>query len=117
MRGALLVLLITVAALASAATASAEVTSAQLAASGWTCFKDPVLPRVSCSDPGHGRPVLGAPADRPPSYNFMAFTLDGAFLGTIHLIRTDLYAGQPCHATGGSYTLIVPIGYYRCTHF
>lgn len=68
---------LTVAALAGAATASAEVTPAQLAAAGWTCFQDPVLPRISCSDPGHGRPVLGAPADRPPSYEFKAFTLDG----------------------------------------
>ena len=28
------------------------------------------------------------------------FTLDGAFTGTVHLIRSDLYQGQPCPPTG-----------------
>jgi hypothetical protein len=92
------------------------VTPDQLTAAGWTCFRDPANPRINCSDPGHGRPIIGDP-DPPPSYNFMAFTLEGTFMGTIHLIRADLYRGQPCPPTGAPYFFIPPIGYYRCEHF
>ena len=66
-------------------------TPEQLTAAGWTCF----------NDPGHGRPQVPPPVDRPPSYNFKIFALDGSFTGTIHLIRSDLYNGQPCPQTGG----------------
>ena len=89
----------------------------QLMKAGWTCFNDPANPRIVCSDPGHGRPVIPAPPDRPASYNFKIFSLDGTFTGTIHLIRDDLYQGQPCPQTGGAYTHIAVIGYYRCEHF
>jgi hypothetical protein len=98
-----------------AATATG-LTPNQLIAAGWTCFNDPGAPRIVCSDPGHGRPVPGDP-NPPPSYNFKIFTLEGAFRGTIHLIRADLYQGQPCPQTGGLYFFIAPIGYYRCEHF
>jgi hypothetical protein len=89
----------------------------QLTAAGWTCFNDPGAPRIVCSDPGHGRPQVPAPADRPATYNFKIFGLDGSFTGTLHLIRSDLYHGQPCPQTGGLYFFIPPIGYYRCEHF
>ena len=85
----------------------------QLTSAGWTCFRDPGAPRIVCSDPGHGRPVPGDP-NPPPSYNFKAFTLEGQFTGTIHLIRADLYQGQPCTQTGSLYFFIAPIGYFRC---
>lgn len=88
----------------------------QLVNAGWTCFQDPAAPRMVCSDPGHGRPIIGDP-DPPPSYNFKIFTLDGAFTGTVHLIRSDLYTGQPCPPTGGLYFPIAAIGYHRCEHF
>jgi hypothetical protein len=39
------------------------------------------------------------------------------FIGTAHLIRDDLYEGQPCPQTGGAYFHIAVIGYYRCEHF
>ena len=84
---------------------------------GWTCFNDPGAPRIVCSDPGHGRPVIPAPPDRPASYNFKIFSLDGTFVGTLHLIRDDLYQDQPCPQTGGLYFHITAIGYYRCEHF
>jgi hypothetical protein len=92
------------------------VTPEQLIAAGWTCFLDPGAPRTVCSDPGHGRPVPGDP-NAPPTYNFKIFTLDGSFIGTVHLIRADLYQGQPCPPTGAPYFFIPPIGYYRCEHF
>jgi hypothetical protein len=60
--------------------------------------------------------VIGDPSP-PPSYNFKIFALDGSFTGTVHLIRSDLYNGQPCPQTGGLYFFIAPIGYYRCEHF
>jgi hypothetical protein len=92
------------------------VTPDQLIAAGWTCFLDPGAPRTVCSDPGHGRPVPGDP-NAPPSYNFKLFALDGSFIGTSHLIRADLYRGQPCPPSGASYFFIAPIGYFRCEHF
>jgi hypothetical protein len=98
-----------------AATATG-VTPAQLTDAGWTCFTDPGAPRTVCSDPGHGRPVPGDP-NAPASYNFKVFALDGTFTGTTHLIRADLYEGQPCAQWGGSYFFIPVIGYYRCEHF
>lgn len=100
---------------ATAATAEGP-TLAQLQNAGWTCFRDPGAPRMVCSDPGHGRPVIGDPSP-PPSYNFKLFTLDGAFIGTAHLIRADLYRDEPCPQTGGLYFYIAPINYYRCEHF
>ena len=105
--------------LAAVGAATAQgVTPDRLVAAGWTCFLDPAAPtRTVCSDPGHGRPVPGDP-NAPPSYNFKLFkTLDGSFIGTSHLIRADLYSGQPCPPSGGLYFFIAPIGYYRCEHF
>jgi hypothetical protein len=53
-----------------------------------------------CSDPGHGRPVIPPPADRPASDNFKIFSLDGGFVGTLHLIRDDLLQ-RPALPTDG----------------
>jgi len=103
--------------LGASGTAAADgLTPATLVNAGWTCFNDPGAPRIVCSDPGHGRPTPNDP-DAPPSYNFKIFALDGSFTGTAHLIRADLYAGQPCPQTGGAYFFIRPLGYYRCEHF
>ena len=112
----LVLLMAALASVSAVGAASAAVTPQQLTNAGWTCFNDPGALRIVCSDPGHGRPVIGDP-NPPASYNFKAFTLDGAFMGTIHLIRSDLYSGQPCPQTGGLYFFIAVIGYYRCEHF
>ena len=112
-----LVIAVGLAALAVVGGATAKgVTPEQLMAAGWTCFLDPGAPRTVCSDPGHGRPVPGDP-NAPPSYSFKLFTLEDEFIGTSHLIRADLYQGQPCPPTGAPYFFIAPIGYYRCEHF
>src|SRR5215213_4513889 len=66
--------------IATAATAEG-LTPSTLIKAGWTCFNDPGAPRIVCSDPGHGRPVIPAPPDRPASYNFKIFSLGGTFLG------------------------------------
>jgi hypothetical protein len=116
MRRLMLVTAIVAVSLASIGAATATgLTPDQLTSAGWICFRDPGAPRIVCSDPGHGRPVPGDP-NPPPSYDFKAFTLEGQFTGTIHLIRADLYEGQPCPQTGGLYFFIAPIGYYRCEH-
>ena len=119
-----LALFIAAAAISLAAVGGATaqgVTVEQLVAAGWTCFGDPPVgtpTRTVCSDPGHGRPVPGD-LDAPPSYNFKLFNLppDGSFIGTSHLIRADLYSGEPCPPTGAPYVLIAPIGYRLCEHF
>jgi hypothetical protein len=101
-----------------AAATATGITPTQLTAAGWTCFLDPGAPRIVCSDPGHGRPPVPPDPNGAPSYNFKIFGLDGSFTGTAHLIRADLYRGQPCPQTGGGpYFFIAPIGYYRCEHF
>ena len=113
-----LVVAVVALALGVVATAGAGgVSPSTLTNAGWTCFNDPGAPRIVCSDPGHGRPVIPAPPDRPASYNFKIFSLDGTFVGTLHLIRDDLYQDQPCPQTGGLYFHITAIGYYRCEHF
>jgi hypothetical protein len=98
--------------LATAGPASAEgVTPAQLTAAGWTCIRPHLFPALLlCAPPGVGLPPLpGTPgfADRAPSYEFLVFEFaTGAFLGTEHLLRPDIYEhGQPpCpQQPGGQY--------------
>ncbi|HLF68272.1 MAG TPA: hypothetical protein VI503_02930 [Gaiellaceae bacterium] len=89
---------------------------ATLGAAGWDCFQTPpfvVPPRIVCANSGLGRPIPGDP-DPPPSYNLLTFDLGGTFLGTVHLIRADLYAGQPCPQSGEPYVFRAAIGYYEC---
>ena len=96
---------------ATAVSAKADVTSTQLSAVGWTCIQprlDPTL--MLCSPPGVGLPPLpGTPGfdDRAPSYNFLVFEFStGAFIGTEHLLRPDIYerGTPPCpQQLGGAY--------------
>lgn len=102
-------------AVAPAATASGP-TVGQLTNAGWTCMSSPVVPRIVCSSPGLGFPAVPADPDGRPAYSHIIFSLDETFLGTVHLIRADLYGGQPC-GRDGAYILIGLIGYYRCDHF
>ena len=118
MQRLLVTLAVLAVALIGAGSATANgVTPEKLVNAGWTCFLDPGAPRIACSDPGHGRPPIPPDPNGRPSYNFKIFGLDGSFRGTLHLIRADLYQGQPCPQTGTSYFFIPPIGYYRCEHF
>jgi hypothetical protein len=97
---------------AAAVPAKAEgVTPGQLTAAGWTCIQprlDPTL--LLCAPPGVGLPPLpGTPGfgDRAPSYEFMVFEFaTGAFIGTEHLLRPDIYENgkPPCpQQPGGEY--------------
>jgi hypothetical protein len=99
------------AALATAGPAAADsVTPAQLTAAGWTCIRPHLFPTLLlCAPPGKGLPPLvGTPfADRAPSYEFLVFDFaTGAFLGTEHLLRPDIYehGTPPCpQQPGGQY--------------
>ena len=103
-------------AVAPAATAAGGPTVGQLTNAGWTCMSSPVVPRIVCSNPGLGFPTVPADPNDRPTYSHLIFALDGTFLGTAHLIRADLYRGQPC-GRDGAYFFIGLIGYYRCDHF
>lgn len=106
-----------VAAAVFAASAAAEsVTAARLQGQGWTCFVPPPFPdTIVCGNPGKGLPPVPADPDGGPSYSFLLFDrADGSFVGTVHMIRADLYAGQPCPKTGGAYVFNPANGYYRC---
>ena len=109
---------------ALAAVAGVIVTSAQaqgpsparLAEQGWACFVPPVPGfGMRCFNPAQGRPPsppLGE--DGRASYTAMAWNPAGEFEGHVHLIRADLYAGQPCEPIGGPYVFRPNIGYYEC---
>jgi len=99
---------------ATAASASGP-TAAQLQAQGWACRIPAGESLLNCRSPG-SEPLPAGPTE----VNFLVFDASGAtFLGTEHLIRADLYAGQPCQGTPtGSYEFIpVGPGYYGCYHF
>ena len=98
--------------LATAGPASADgVTPAQLTAAGWTCIHPRLFPALLlCAPPGTGLPPLPGTAGfagRLPSYELLVFeSATGAFLGTEHLLRPDIYQqGQPpCpQQPGGQY--------------
>jgi hypothetical protein len=112
-------LVLAIAALATAlvvAAPAAAVTPSQLVSAGWDCFVPPPFPdRIVCANPGEGRPPVPPVPNGRPSYSFLLFDRDGNFRGTEHLIRADLYHGQPCPQS--SWVFIAPIGYYECQHF
>ena len=110
-------LLTSVAAIVFAGTAASGahaqgLTSAQLAAQGWTCFTPPSVPNlVACFNPGLGRPI----ADTRPAYSVLLFSrLSGEFLNTAHLIRDDVYRSQP--GRDDAYVFRPVIGYWECVH-
>jgi hypothetical protein len=106
-----------VAALASPA-ASASVNREHLQARGWTCVPHPFAAPAwtRCFGPGLGLPFPGNPDPRP-SYNYLQFELNsGAFVGTGHIIRGDLYRGQPCGPSGDPYVFLPGIASYDCLH-
>lgn len=101
-----------VAASALAGGANAEsVTPTQLTDAGWTCIQPRLNPTILlCTPPGVGLPPLpGTPgfADRAPSYEFLVFEFaTGAFIGTQHVLRPDIYehGTPPCpQQPGGQY--------------
>lgn len=98
----------------AAENASAGVPREELEARNWTCVPFAPANRWSCFNDGVGRPFPGNP-DPAPSYTFLAFDLtSGEFIYTGHLIRGDLYRGQPCAPGSDPYVYRAPIDYYEC---
>jgi hypothetical protein len=92
------------------------VSRANLLAHDWICVEFLPANRWSCFNPGLGRPFPGNPDPRP-TYTFVAFDRSsGEFIYTGHLIRGDLYSGQPCALGGDPYVPRPFIGYYECVH-
>lgn len=91
------------------------VSPGQLTKAGWTCIQPHVDPRqLICAPPGVGLPPLpGTPgfADRAPAYEVLIFEFaTGAFIGTQHLLRPDIYeqATPPCPQQPGGLYLYNP---------
>jgi hypothetical protein len=79
------------------------ITPGELSAAGWICIQPRNNPMLElCAPPGVGLPPLpGTPgfADRAPSYQVLVFEFaTGAFVGTQHLLRPDIYerGTPPC---------------------
>ena len=101
-------------------TQAAGLAPENLVARGWDCRPTPLSPtRVTCSHPNQMHPLSlpgpPPPVDRPEAITLLVFD-NRVFTGTNLLIRSDLYNGQECRATGAPYRLIARIGYYECLH-
>ena len=95
---------------------AAGLTPTDLAARGWNCGPTPFATTIGCSQKDFPTPGNPPPADRPASFTALLFTADEAFIGTVTLIRSDLYHGQKCESTGEPYILRTFVGYYECLH-
>ena len=100
--------------LAASPAAAASPSHEQLEANNWTCVPFAPANRWSCFNDGQGRPFPGNP-EPAPTYTFLAFDMtSGAFIYTGHLVRGDLYPGQPCAPGSDPYVYRAPIDYYEC---
>jgi hypothetical protein len=52
-----------------------------------------------------------------PSIVLRVFFPSGEFAGTEHLMRADLYQGQPCPQDNLATWDLLPFGYRACHHF
>ena len=96
---------------APGSSASSGPSPAQLQLAGWTCFNPPVDVNryVHCAPPGTWEATV---TRHTPSARLMTFdtfdvdATDASLLGTERMIRSDLYAGQPCPTDppSGEYT-------------
>jgi hypothetical protein len=97
--------------------AAAHLNPTALTERGWSCRPSPFADEIGCSHPGQGFPSPGTPPeDRPANFTYLMFDGAGNYIGTLILLRADLYHGQICESTGGQYSFRPPIGYYECFH-
>ena len=100
------------------------VTPPQLSAAGWTCIQPLLFPtQMLCVPPGVGLPPLpGTPGfeDRAPAFQVLVFdSATGAFIGTQHLLRPDIYerGTPPCpQQPRGEYIYNPHNDYWSCLH-
>lgn len=95
---------------------AAGLTPADLIERGWNCGPTPIPNTIGCSQKAFPTPGNPPPADRPARFTALLFNQDETFIGTVILIRSDLYHGQRCESTGEPYVLRAVVGYYECVH-
>lgn len=99
--------------------AAANLNPTDLTSRGWSCrpAPPPIQALTGCSHPNQGFPSFDtAPQDRPATFTLLMFDGAGNFIGTLILLRTDLYHGQVCESTGEPYFSRPLIGYSECLH-
>jgi hypothetical protein len=100
--------MVTLGLLASASSAEARGPSIeQLEKAGWDCSL------VIAGEPHCFKKELTG----QPSATVRVFDASGNFLGTETLLRSDLYAGQPCPQEGLSQWVDLQFGYHACHHY
>jgi hypothetical protein len=94
-------------------------TLTQAQEAGWDC--NPLIligGHYHCSPPGKPSVADVIAGTDVASVVHQVFGPDGMFAGTEHLIRADLFAGQPCPQD--QWLPVPPVGpvqYYACHHF
>jgi hypothetical protein len=109
-------LAVTVAVFTAAGASAQGGSPAQLEKAGWDCPF--VLGAIHCAPPGGLGRVLSGEAE---TMSFLVFHED-MFLGTEHIVRADLFSGQPCPTDppSGKYTYLGPLlglDYYACHRY
>lgn len=95
-------------------------TMAQAQAAGWDCNPQfLIVGYYHCAPPGKPSVADLIAGTDVPSMVLRVFNPDGTFAGTEHLVRADLYAGQPCPQDSLATWDFLPFsgGYYACHHF
>ncbi len=86
----------------------------------WTCIIPSPGDNIHCAPPGGLARVLDATAE---TMIFLVFRAsNGDFIGTEHIVRADLFNGQPCPTDPPSrqYTYLLPLlglDYYACHRY
>lgn len=107
----------TVCAISAAGSSGATMTQAQ--AAGWDCNPQVlIVGYFHCAPPGKPSvlDMIQGNADTP-SIVLRVFYPSGEFAGTEHLMRADLYQGQPCPQDNLTTWDLLPFGYRACHHF
>ncbi len=116
----ILALAITAGALAMTAAASSKATMSQAQAAGWDCNPQVlIVGYYHCAPPGKPSVADLISGTNVPSMELRVFHPDGTLAGTEHLLRADLYSGQPCPQDNLAVWDLLAFsgGYYACHHF
>lgn len=105
--------------LAIGASGSSNATMAQAQAAGWDCNPQVlIVGYYHCAPPGKPSVLdMIQGKTNAPSIVLRVFTPFGVFAGTEHLMRADLYRGQPCPQDNLATWDLLPFGYRACHHF
>jgi hypothetical protein len=104
---------------AISAAGSSSATMAQAQSAGWDCNPQVlIVGYFHCAPPGKPSvlDMIQGTTDTP-SIVLRVFYPSGEFAGTEHLIRADLYEGQPCPQDNLVTWDLLPFGYRACHHF